>query len=75
MKCKKVVEILLPFRNGLQTNPSVTLGDKIIYAIELMLNNNVKEIAVVRKGRPIGMVCLKDALKVLGLNVPLNDKS
>ncbi|MDB9822978.1 CBS domain-containing protein [Deltaproteobacteria bacterium] len=70
MKCKTVEEILLPFRDGIRIDPSVTLGDKIIYAIEMMLNNNLKEIAVVRRERTIGMVTLEDALRVLGLNVP-----
>ena len=69
MKCKKIAEILLPFRKGVSLNPFVSPSDKISYAIELMLDNNLKEIAVLRNNRPIGMVNLKDALMVLGLNV------
>ncbi|MBN1227765.1 MAG: CBS domain-containing protein [Deltaproteobacteria bacterium] len=70
MKGKKVKEIILPLKEGVQTHPSVTMGDKIISAIELMLKNNLKDIAVVHNGRPIGMVCLEDAFQVLGLRVP-----
>ena len=68
MKGKKVGEILLPLRKGLQLHPSVTMDEKIINAIEMMLNNNVKDIAVVRNGRPIGMANLEDALRILGLH-------
>ena len=70
MKGRKVEEILLPFREGLQLHPSVAMDEKIIRAVEMMLNNNVKDIAVVRNGRPIGMANLKDALKILGLQAP-----
>ena len=51
-------------------NPSVTLNDKIIYAIEVMLNNNIKDIAVVHNNRAIGMVRRKDAFKKIGLQIP-----
>ncbi len=70
MKGKKVEEILLPFREGMQLYPSVTMSDKIIHAVELMVKNNLKNIAVVRNKRPIGMIRLEDALEELGLNMP-----
>lgn len=63
-------EIVRPYKEGIQPQPSVTMSDKIIHAIELMVNNNLKSIAVVRNKRPIGMVRLEDALKELGLNMP-----
>jgi hypothetical protein len=69
MKEKRVEEILLPFRKGVPLCPSVTMSDKITHAVELMVNNNLKFIAVVRNERPIGMVCLEDAFKKLGLCV------
>jgi len=69
MKEKRVDEILLPFKKGVPFCPSVTTSDKIIHAIELMVNNNLKCIAVVRNEQPIGMVCLEDAFKKLGLCV------
>ena len=69
MKCKKVADILLPFREGMRIYPSVSSEDKIIYAIEIMVKNNFKEIAVITKDHPAGLVRLEDALRVLGLNV------
>ena len=69
MKEKRVEEILLPLRKGVPFCPSVTMTDKITRAIELMVNNNLKCIAVVRNDRPVGMVCLEDAFKKLGLCV------
>ncbi|KAF0122357.1 MAG: Uncharacterized protein FD151_811 [bacterium] len=69
MKEKKVKDILLPFKEGIPLCPSVTLNDKIVQAIELMVNNNLKCIAVIENQRPVGMVCLKDALQEMGLQV------
>jgi len=54
----------------LQIYPSVTLNDKIVYAIEIMLKNNVKDIAVVQEKRVIGIVRLEDALRKIGLQIP-----
>jgi len=68
MKEKRVEEILLPFRKDVPFCPSVTMSDKITHAIELMVKNNLKCIAVMRNERPIGMICLEDALKKLGLS-------
>ena len=70
MKEKKVKEIILPYKESMPLNPSVTISDKIIHAIELMVNNKLNNIAVVLNNRPIGRVCLEDALKKLGLQVP-----
>ena len=70
MKGKKVKEIILPFKEGMSLHPSVTMSDKIIHAIELMVNNNLNNITVVMNNRPIGRVCLEDALKKLGLQIP-----
>ncbi len=69
METIKVKTILLPYRKGTPTNYTVTPEDKVIHAVELMLEKNIKSVSVVRSGRPIGMVCLEDALKELGLNV------
>ena len=69
MKSKKIGEIILPYKEGVPLHPSVTMSDKIIHAIELMVNNNLKNISVVVNERPIGMVCLEDALKKLGLQM------
>ena len=69
MRRKRVEEILLPFKEGIPLEPSVRLGDRIIQAIELMVNNNLKCIAVLQNRRPVGMVRLEDAFLELGLHV------
>jgi len=67
METIKVKAILLPYRKETPTNYTVTPDDKVMYAIELMLEKNIKCVSVVRSGRPIGMIRLEDALKKLGL--------
>jgi CBS domain-containing protein len=67
MKEKKVGEILLPFRQDVPLHPSVKLEDRIIRAIELMVTNNLKCIAVIRNNQPVGMVRLEDAFEKVGL--------
>ncbi|MCJ7595555.1 MAG: CBS domain-containing protein [Desulfobacterales bacterium] len=67
MKRKRVDEILLPYKEDVPLHPSVNIGDKIIRAIELMVDNELKCIAVVKNSKPIGMVCLDDAFRTIGL--------
>ena len=67
MHTKKVKSILLPYWKEMPTDYTVIPEDKVIYAVELMVDHNMKTIAVVRNGRPIGMIRLEDALKKLGL--------
>ena len=67
MRRRKVDEILLPYEDGMPLDPSVKIGDMIITAIELMVGKNLKQIAVVRNQRPVGMVRLEDAFKKIGL--------
>lgn len=69
MRTKKVNEIILPYKEGIPLNPSVGIGDKLIQAVELMVNNGVERIAVIRNGRPLGMIRFIDALETLGLRV------
>jgi CBS domain-containing protein len=69
MRRRKVDEILLPYEDGLPLDPSVTIGDRIITAIEVMVRENLKRIAVVRNQRPVGMVRLEDAFKKIGLTM------
>ncbi len=69
MRRRKVDEILLPYEDGLPLDPSVNIGDRIITAIELMVGKNLKQIAVVRNQRPVGMVRLDDAFKKIGLTM------
>jgi CBS domain-containing protein len=74
MKTSKVMMIIRPCWEKLPMDYTVTPEDKIMHSVELMVENNLKEIAVVRGGRPIGMVRLDDALKRLGINTPLKKK-
>ena len=67
MRCKTVQDILLPYKEGTPLHPSVSLEDKIIRAIELMVTNNTRCIAVIRNNRPVGMVRLQDAFEKVGL--------
>jgi len=67
MRRKRVSDILQPYREGLPLDPSVSVDDRIIGAIELMVNNNLKCIAVLKNRRPVGMVRLEDAFQKLGL--------
>jgi CBS domain-containing protein len=69
MEPKKVREIIRPFRVDIPLNPYVTADDKITRAIRLMLNNEVKRIAVVRNDSPIGFIRLEDAFEAIGLLV------
>jgi predicted transcriptional regulator len=69
MRRTKIDEILLPYEDGLPLDPSVKIGDQIITAIELMVGMNLKQIAVVRNQRPVGMVRLEDAFKKIGLTM------
>ena len=70
MKSRKVNCILLPCPEDLPAAPSVTIGEKITRAIELMINHNISRIAVVRDKRAVGMVRLEDAFHELGLEMP-----
>ena len=67
MRRKRVAEILLPYREEVPLDPSVDMHDSISRVIELMVNNNLKCMAVVRDRRPVGIVRLEDALEKLGL--------
>ena len=46
------------------------MNHRIIDAVELMLKHNLKNITVVLNERPVGRVCLEDALKKLGIQLP-----
>lgn len=67
MRKRTVKEIVLPYKDGILLNPYVTMDDRIVDAIELMVKNNRKTIAVVRNKRPVGVVYLGDAFQKLGL--------
>jgi CBS domain-containing protein len=67
MRRKRVTEILLPYREEVPQSPSVDVQDSISRAVELMVNNNLKCITVLRDQKPAGIVRLEDALERLGL--------
>jgi len=71
MRQKKVVEIVVPYPEGMAFHPAVALNDRIIDAIELMVNHGLHTVAVVRNNRPVGMIRLEDAFRELGLKGPL----
>jgi hypothetical protein len=70
MKSRKVDCILLPCPEDLPVTPSVSIGEKITRAIELMISHNLNRIAVVRNQRAIGMIRLEDAFQEIGLEMP-----
>jgi predicted transcriptional regulator len=68
MRRQRVDEILLPYEEGIPLDPCVEMGERIIDAIQLMVSNNLKCIAVTRNKRPVGMIRLDDAFKKVGLS-------
>lgn len=64
-----VSDILMPKEDGLPLHPSVCPTDRITMAVRLMLENEVKRIAVVLNREQIGTIHLEDAIRRLGLNV------
>lgn len=70
MRTKKIQDILVPLNEKTSIVPSVSIDDKLIRAVELMLDHDLENITVMRNKKVIGMVTLKDALETLGLNAP-----
>ncbi|MDY6990104.1 MAG: hypothetical protein SWQ30_18845 [Thermodesulfobacteriota bacterium] len=65
---KLVVEaIIIPIEEGVALEPSVGPEDRITEAIEIMLKNDLKRIAVARGNKLMGMIRLQDAFKQIGL--------
>jgi predicted transcriptional regulator len=67
MRTKKIQEILVPYDECVSIIPYVSIDDKLIRAVELMLDHNLERITVIRNNKIIGMIQLKDALEMLGL--------
>lgn len=67
MEKKKVEDILLPYQRGVPLVPSMSPGDEITRAIEVMVHHELTCIAVVRNNRAIGMIRLKDAFRKIGI--------
>jgi len=75
MEKLKVKDITLRMDENLSIRPSVSVEDKITDAIEVMLKNDLDRIAVTSKDKILGMIKLKDALKVIGLEDDLKKKA
>jgi signal-transduction protein with cAMP-binding, CBS, and nucleotidyltransferase domain len=69
MRRRRVDEILLPYEEGIPLDPCVEMGEKLINAIQLMVSNNLKCIAVTKNRRPVGMIRLEDAFNKIGMQV------
>ncbi len=69
MKQKKIDEIIRPYKKGAPLHPSISVGDTIIHAIEVMVTNDQPYITVIRNGRAVGLLYLKDAFQTLGLQL------
>ncbi|MDY6954012.1 MAG: CBS domain-containing protein [Thermodesulfobacteriota bacterium] len=67
MKKLAVEAIIVPMEEGVAPAPSVGPEDRITEAIEIMLKNDVKRIAVTKGNKLMGMIKLQDAFKQIGL--------
>ncbi|HID29249.1 MAG TPA: CBS domain-containing protein [Desulfobacterales bacterium] len=74
MKRLAVEEIIIPIEEEVPLKPSVGPEDRITEALEVMLKNDVKRIAVTRGSEVLGMITLEDALKQVGLEGDLKSK-
>ena len=75
MRKLSVQEIVIPIEDDVAPKPSVSPEDKITDAIEVMLKNDLKQIAVRRENRVLGMIRLEDAFKEIGLEGGLKLKA
>ena len=69
-----VKAIIIPIQEGVGLRPSVGPEDRITAALEVMLKNDLKRIAVTRQSEVLGMITLEDALKKVGLEGDLKSK-
>ena len=74
MKRLAVEEIIIPIEEEVALKPSVGPEDRITEALEVMLKNDVKRIAVTQGSEVLGMITLEDALKQVGLEGDLKSK-
>lgn len=74
MKRLAVEAIIIPIDEEVAFKPCVGPQDRITEALEIMLKNDLKRIAVTRGKEVLGMIRLEDALKSLGLEENLQSK-
>jgi len=65
---KRIQDIMIPPKQGLPQKPSLAPEERITDAVAFMLEKNIKEILVSRKGTILGMVRLEDIFKEMGLH-------
>ncbi len=69
-----VETIIIPIKEGIPLKPCVGPEDRITDALEVMLKNDLKQIAVVQEDVVLGMINLEDALKKVGLEGDLKPR-
>lgn len=74
MKRLAVEAIIIPIEDGVALKPFVGPEDRVTEALEVMLKNNLKRIAVIQGKEVLGMIRLEDALKQVGLEGNLKSK-
>jgi CBS domain-containing protein len=74
MKRLSLESIIIPIEDEVPRKPSVGPQNRITEALELMLKNDLKRIAVTEGDRVLGMIKLEDALKKVGLKGDLKSK-
>jgi CBS domain-containing protein len=74
MKKLSVDSIIAALEQGMPLKPSVGPMDRITDAIEVMLKNDLKRIAVIDGHEPVGMIRLEDALREVGLGGKLKTR-
>ena len=74
MKKIALETIIIPIEKGVPLKPFAAHDDRITDALEVMLKNDLKRIAVVQGEKVLGMVRLEDALKKVGLDRDLKSK-
>jgi len=74
MKRLTVEAVIVPTEKGVGSKPSIGPDERITDALEVMLKNDLKRIAVSKENEVLGMVRLEDALKKLGLDEDLKSK-
>ncbi len=74
MKRLSVKAIIIPIEEEVGLKPSVDPEDRITEALEVMLKNDLKRVAVTRGNEVVGMIRLEDALEKVGLEGNLKSK-
>jgi CBS domain-containing protein len=74
MKRLSVKAIILPIQEEVGLKPSIGPENRTTEALEVMLKNDLKRVAVTRGKEVVGMIRLEDALEQVGLEGNLKSK-